>query len=132
MSTSRCSRSTLQRRVKNISPTSRPVHARLRAMNWVQEHGDGVVLSVKGVPRSSKTVVCGLHGDSIKIKLQAPPVEGKAHKQLLKFLRKELGVSAAALTILSGETAKQKRVLIRDMAAADAAARLLPAEGAES
>ncbi|MBU0677310.1 MAG: YggU family protein [Verrucomicrobia bacterium] len=84
-------------------------------MNWYSEHPEGVIISLRVIPRASKNEVQGVHGDALKIRLQAPPLEGKANKALVKFLSRELDMSSAAIEILSGETGRNKRVLVRGL-----------------
>jgi len=61
-------------------------------------------------------MIAGLHGDAIKIKLTAPPVGGEANKMCVKFLSKCLGVPKSSLEIVSGQTGRTKRILIRTVA----------------
>ncbi|MCP4694302.1 MAG: YggU family protein [Desulfobacterales bacterium] len=82
-------------------------------MNFLQKHPEGAVLRVFIQPRSSKNMIAGRHGDDLKVKLTAPPVDGAANKMCVKYLAKVLGASKAALEILSGHTSRRKRVLIR-------------------
>lgn len=82
-------------------------------MTWVRETGDGVVLSVRVVPRASGNRVEGLHGDALKIRLQAPPLDGRANRLLVKFLAGLLDMPAGRVLLASGETSRNKRVLIR-------------------
>ncbi|MEH6578294.1 MAG: DUF167 family protein [Amphritea sp.] len=63
-------------------------------------------------PKASSDAIVGLHGDSVKIRITAPPIEGKANAQLKKFLAKQFGVAKGAITILNGELGRQKRVRI--------------------
>jgi uncharacterized protein (TIGR00251 family) len=84
-------------------------------MNWFQTTADGVVLNIRVVPRASKTAVQGVLGDALKIRLQAPPVDGKANAALVEFLADTLGISKSDVTLLSGETGRVKRVLIRNL-----------------
>ncbi|NCC49585.1 MAG: YggU family protein [Spartobacteria bacterium] len=79
-------------------------------MSWYTSTNDGVILSLHIVPRSSKTCIDGLHGDALKIRLQAPPVDGKANRMLLKFLAKTINIPAAHLQLVAGESSRQKRV----------------------
>ena len=74
---------------------------------------NGVKLSVKVVPNSSKCEIVGVIEDSLKIKLDVPPVEGKANEKLIKFLAKLLGVPKTSITIVSGETGKNKILFIK-------------------
>ncbi len=82
-------------------------------MDILQKHPEGGVLRVFIQPRSSKNMIAGRHGDDLKVKLTAPPVDGAANKMCLKYLAKSLGVSKASLEILSGHSNRRKRLLIR-------------------
>lgn len=64
-------------------------------------------------PGSSKSAVAGMYGDSLKICLAAPPVEGKANEELIKFLSKTLDVPKSAVVIVSGSTNRSKLVKCR-------------------
>ncbi len=64
-------------------------------------------------PRASQTEIVGLHGDALKVRLVAPPVEGQANTELCLFLAQYLGVLRQEVQILSGKGARQKRVLIK-------------------
>ncbi len=59
-------------------------------------------------PRASRSEVAGEHGDAVKIRLAAPPVEGAANKELVTFLAKKLGVPKSAIRIVSGERGRRK------------------------
>ncbi len=60
------------------------------------------------IPNARKTELAGEYADAVKIKLSAPPVEGKANAELIKFLSKSLGVSKSSISFVSGETSKDK------------------------
>ena len=82
-------------------------------MGWMVQAGDGsVVLMLHIQPGARKTEVAGLHGDALKIRLAAPPVDGKANAALLAFLVKACSVPKSAVSLLSGETSRSKRVRI--------------------
>lgn len=81
-------------------------------MSWLQETRDGVVLSLHVQPGAKKTEIVGLHGESLKIRLAAPPVDGKANACLVEFLARRLGVPRAAVELVSGETSRAKRVKV--------------------
>jgi uncharacterized protein (TIGR00251 family) len=72
----------------------------------------GVVIAVQVQPRASRTEYVGRHGDAIKIRLAAPPVEGEANEELVRFLARALGVRRDAITIESGATGRRKRVRV--------------------
>jgi len=86
---------------------------------WIASRTDGVVLNIRVVPRASKTGVAGIMGDAIRIRLQAPPVEGKANKALIRFLSELLDIPKGSITILSGDLARNKRVAIAGVAEPD-------------
>ena len=81
-------------------------------MSWISPGAGGVLLSIRVVPRASKNEVTGEHAGALKIRLRAPPVEGKANKALVDFLSETLSVSRSAITLVSGETGRNKRVAV--------------------
>ena len=77
------------------------------------------------IPNARKTEFVGEHAGALKIKLCAPPVEGKANAELVKFLSKNLGVSKASIEFVSGETSKDKTLEIAGFDAEKTAQTLL-------
>jgi uncharacterized protein (TIGR00251 family) len=75
-------------------------------------------------PGAKKTAVAGLHGDALKIRLHAPPVDGQANAALIAFLAQRLGVAKTAVTILSGASSRAKRVQVVGVSLAAAAEKL--------
>jgi len=72
-----------------------------------------VSLTVKVVPGSSRTELAGRMGDgTLKIRVAAPPEKGKANAELCAFLAAELSVPKSAVAVVSGHTARLKRVRI--------------------
>ena len=70
-------------------------------------------LTIKITPRSSKNEIVGeLPGGIIKIKLKAPPVDGEANKELIKFLSREWKISKSNINILKGKTSRTKIIEI--------------------
>lgn len=63
-------------------------------------------------PKSSRDEIAGIHGDRLKIKLTAPPVDGKANAALIAFLAKKLGIAKSRITIVRGETGRKKTLFI--------------------
>jgi uncharacterized protein (TIGR00251 family) len=90
-------------------------------MAWFRWDGEDLVLDCHLQPKASKDEFAGLHGERLKIRLTAPPVEGKANAHLLAFLGKAFGVAKSLVVLESGELNRQKRVRIR-------APQKLPAE----
>ena len=78
----------------------------------IQQAGNGVVFSVKVVPRSSKTAIAGVLGGMLKVKLAAAPEKGKANESLVGFLADTLGVKKNAVKITSGLTSPVKTIQI--------------------
>jgi uncharacterized protein (TIGR00251 family) len=89
------------------------------------EMRSGVVLfEVRVQPRASRSEVAGTHGEAIKIRLAAPPVEGLANAELVAFLAKQLGVSKSAVRIVKGERGRDKVVEVEGISRADVQALL--------
>jgi uncharacterized protein (TIGR00251 family) len=82
-------------------------------MNPVEGTEDGVRLRLRIQPRASRTEVAGLHGDTVRIRLSAPPVDGAANEELIRFLAATLGVPARAVEITAGHGGRQKTVRVR-------------------
>jgi uncharacterized protein len=78
----------------------------------IRETEDGVIISVKVTPNSSRNAVIQGSEDLLTVKLTSPPVEGKANKDLLKFLAKKMRVAPSSITILKGHASREKTLLI--------------------
>jgi uncharacterized protein (TIGR00251 family) len=81
-------------------------------MPYFEEKEECIILTVRVVPRASRDGIQGVLGDALKIRIMAPPVEGKANTYLVKFLSKLWKVPRANIAILSGETGRNKRLRI--------------------
>ncbi|HEX9077213.1 MAG TPA: DUF167 domain-containing protein [Anaerolineae bacterium] len=80
----------------------------------LSRQGDGAVsFAVKLVPRASKSGIAGIEGDAVKVRVKAPPVEGKANEALVRFLADVLDVSRSQVEIVSGHASRRKVVRIR-------------------
>jgi len=75
-----------------------------------KSNDEGMVVSVRVIPRSSRDEICGLVGDALKVKLTAPPVEGAANEHLIRFLAKSLEINRSRIRIASGERSREKLV----------------------
>lgn len=85
----------------------------------------GAALTVRVTPRARKTEIAGILEDgTIRIRVAAPPVDGKANKALLTFLAKMLGVKKNRIEIIVGDHSLDKLVSILDLTAADVEARI--------
>jgi uncharacterized protein (TIGR00251 family) len=83
----------------------------------------GCLLDVLVAPNAKRTACMGLHGDALRVRLAAPPVDGAANEALLKWVAAELGVARNAVTLLRGDTSKRKQLAL-DVPAAVVAAWL--------
>jgi hypothetical protein len=81
-------------------------------MTWLLADGAGVTLRLHIQPGAKKTEVVGRHGEALKIRLAAPPVDGKANACLIAYLADQLGIARAAISLLSGDSSRAKRVRI--------------------
>jgi hypothetical protein len=69
-------------------------------------------LRIRAQPRASRTEIAGEYGGALKIRLAAPPVDGGANRELVRFLAKAVGVPTSAVTVVSGESSRNKVVEI--------------------
>ena len=79
-------------------------------MSYFRWDGDDLILDCHLQPKASSDEFAGLHGDRLKIRLTAPPVEGEANAHLMAFLAKAFGISKSQVSLISGELNRQKRV----------------------
>ncbi|HSB44627.1 MAG TPA: DUF167 domain-containing protein [Nitrospira sp.] len=91
----------------------------------VQDSKDGAVLTVHVQPKASRTACVGIHGDALKIRIAAPPVDGAANEELIRFLAQTLSLPLSAVHIDSGASGRHKRVRLDGVNAAHVTARLL-------
>ena len=77
------------------------------------ENEIGIQIRVKVIPRAKKNEISGVMDDgSLKVRLAAPPVDGRANRALIKLLAETLGVPASHILIISGERGRIKRIFI--------------------
>ena len=91
----------------------------------VRDSKDGAVLTVHVQPKAARTACVGAHGEALKIRIAAPPVEGAANRELIRFLADELSLPVSAVHIESGETSRHKRVRLQGTTAVHVMARLV-------
>jgi uncharacterized protein (TIGR00251 family) len=85
---------------------------------------DGVLLSVRVVPRAARAGLAGIREDALLVRLNAAPVEGAANAELIDVLADVLGVPRRALSITVGERSRRKTVLIRGLSANEVASKI--------
>lgn len=81
--------------------------------DFIRETGEGVTFGVKVIPRAKRDQIVGAENGVVKIRLNAPPVDGKANEALVRFLAERLGVARGNVEIVRGETARNKVVRVR-------------------
>jgi uncharacterized protein len=91
----------------------------------VQDTTDGAILTVHIQPKASTTECVGIHGDALKIRVAAPPVDGAANDELIRFLAQTLSLPRSAVVIESGAGGRHKRVSLRGVTAERVIARLM-------
>jgi hypothetical protein len=82
-------------------------------MKFFQQTPIGIVIKIYVQPRSSRNRIIGLHGDALKIAIQAPPVDDAANRMCIEFLSKCLNLPRSVFEILSGRTSRTKQILLR-------------------
>lgn len=79
---------------------------------WLRADGGGSILAVHVQPGAKRTEIVGEHGDALKIRLAAPPVDGKANDALLAFLADTLGLPRREVSLRAGQTSRRKLVAV--------------------
>ena len=82
------------------------------------------IIRVRVLPRTSKNQIVGMDGGVFKVKLTAPPVEGKANKALVQFLAKKLGLPKRDIEIVSGEHSREKSIRINGLSVEEVMGKL--------
>ncbi len=80
--------------------------------DWYRGEIGNLTLTLHVQPGAKKTEVAGLHGDALKIRLAAPPVEGRANERLIAYLAERFEVPARCVILKQGETSRRKVVFI--------------------
>lgn len=83
----------------------------------IRETEKGAVLEIRVLPRSSRCEIAGVQDGALKIKITAPPVEGKANEECIRFISDLLKIRKSAISIIAGGKSKNKTVLVTGMTA---------------
>lgn len=98
--------------------------------NWCRAGSGGqITLTLHIQPGAKKTDVAGIHGDALKIRLAAPPVDGKANAALIDFIATALDCPKSAVVLKSGQTSRRKVLAISGVSM-ETVGRLLTGRGA--
>ncbi len=91
----------------------------------IQATEGGVRLRIHAQPGAKRTEVIGIHGDAIKIRVHAPPVEGKANDELLRFLAQLLKINRQHIELTAGLTSRSKTFEARGVGVSEARSLIL-------
>jgi uncharacterized protein (TIGR00251 family) len=93
-------------------------------LDVIEPTATGVRVRLHVQPRASRSELAGRHGDAIKVRLTAPPVDGAANEALLRFLASRLQVPRSAMSLVAGAAGRSKVVAIEAITLEDAHRRL--------
>ncbi len=79
---------------------------------WCRRDGDGWLLSIRVQPNASVSEVAGEYGDQLRVRLAAPPVDGRANEALVTFLARALDVPKASVSVVRGQSGRSKAVKV--------------------
>lgn len=82
---------------------------------FLKPHPEGTLLAIKVIPRASKNEIAEPLGAELKIKVTAPPVDSAGNRAVIEFLADQLNTSKSNITLLRGETARHKIILIKGL-----------------
>ncbi len=79
---------------------------------WYRRNGDVITLTLHVQPGAKRSEIAGLHGEALKLRLAAPPVEGRANEALLKFIAELFGVPLRQVELRHGGQSRHKVVAV--------------------
>jgi uncharacterized protein (TIGR00251 family) len=85
--------------------------------SWLSEGVNCCLLTVPVQPGARGAGVVGEHGDALKIRIDSPPVDGRANQALIAFLADRLGLARSNLKLISGESSRRKRIQVSGLGA---------------
>ncbi len=100
-------------------------------MIQLSDHEEGLVLPVRVQPRARRPGVQGEQGGALKVAVSAPPEGGRANEALVEMLAEVLKLRRSQIALLSGQTARDKKFLIRGVSRVELEQRLAPLLAAE-
>lgn len=83
----------------------------------LKEKDSAVTIRLRVQPRASRTEIVGEHEGAIKLRVAAPPVDGKANEECRRFLAKLLKVGATSIEIISGDSSRNKVIRVSNISA---------------
>ena len=100
--------------------------------SWLRSRADGALIDVYVQPRAGKSELAGMHESKLKIRLGAPPVDGEANKECVKFLAKLFGIPKSGIEIIQGHKSRHKTLLLRGLSTEEVRQRLEGVVSAEN
>ena len=94
-------------------------------MNWLNSTKDGCVITVKATPRAAKSEIAGADPDWLRVRVKAPPVDGKANAALIDLFADVLNVPKRNVSVVAGHAARLKRVRV-DGVTTESVVRIIP------
>ncbi|HRR34034.1 MAG TPA: DUF167 domain-containing protein [Kiritimatiellia bacterium] len=91
-------------------------------MPWITPTSGGCIITVKATPRANRSEITGADPDWLRVRLQAPPVDGKANAALIDLFATSFSIPKRAVELLAGDTARLKRLKLHGVLAETAAA----------
>lgn len=80
--------------------------------DWYRRDGESLSLTLHVQPGAKRTEISGLHGEALKIRLAAPPIEGRANEALLRFIADTFGVPLRQVELKQGGQSRHKVVMV--------------------
>ncbi len=91
--------------------------AKIHRQKWIIEGSDGTILRLYIQPKASRSEIFGIHGEGesvrLKIRIAAPPIDGAANDELIRFLKKTTGIPTSRLHLIRGEASRLKDILLQ-------------------
>jgi len=84
--------------------------------SWFRHDGDRLIVSIYAQPGARKTEIQGLHDGALKIRVAAPPLEGRANEEISRFLGETFSVSGRSVCLIAGEKSRSKRFSVLGVA----------------
>jgi uncharacterized protein (TIGR00251 family) len=79
---------------------------------FIREEENGISVDLYIQPKSSKNQISGIYNNACKIKIKAPPVDGAANKECIKYVSKLMNLPKSSVSIISGHTGKNKKIYL--------------------
>ncbi len=82
-------------------------------MKFFEWRGKDLLLNIHVKPRAKENAITGLHGDRLKLRINAPPVDNKANQHIINYLANEFSVKQSEIKLMSGQKHRDKQMRIK-------------------